>query len=61
MTKNATKDMTAGSPLKLIIGFAIPILFGLLFQQFYNMVDAMVIGKCVAVSKRLRASAQQAR
>lgn len=45
--KNSTKDMTVGSPLKLIIGFAVPMLLGILFQQFYNMVDAMVIGKWI--------------
>mgnify|MGYP006954335001 CR=1 FL=1 len=30
------KDMTKGSPMKLILGFAIPMLMGMLFQQFYN-------------------------
>ena len=30
------KDMTQGSPMKLILGFSIPLLFGLLFQQFYS-------------------------
>ncbi|MEI3141658.1 MAG: MATE family efflux transporter [Lawsonibacter sp.] len=27
------------------MGFALPTLFGLLFQQFYNMVDTMIVGK----------------
>ncbi len=31
--------------MKLILGFAVPTLFGLLFQQMYNMVDAMIVGK----------------
>ncbi len=35
MAKGATKDMTEGPPLKLILGFFIPMLFGLLFQQLY--------------------------
>ena len=40
-----TKDLTVGSPAKLILGFALPTLFGLLFQQMYNMVDAMIVGR----------------
>ena len=39
------KDMTKGSPMKLILGFAIPMLMGMLFQQFYNLVDTMIVGK----------------
>ena len=44
-----TRDMTVGSPFKHIISFAIPMLLGILFQQFYNMVDTMVIGRWVGV------------
>lgn len=40
-----TKDLTQGKPTKLVLGFAIPVMFGLLFQQLYNMVDAMVVSK----------------
>ncbi|MFG6383178.1 MAG: MATE family efflux transporter [Lachnospiraceae bacterium] len=40
-----TKDMTTGSPWKIIIFFSIPILLGNLFQQFYNMVDAIIVGQ----------------
>ena len=40
-----TRDLTTGSPMRLIIGFALPTLFGMLFQQLYNMVDAMIVGK----------------
>lgn len=39
------QDMTTGSPLKLLLGFTVPLLVGNLFQQFYNMVDLIVIGK----------------
>ncbi|MBS6397625.1 MAG: MATE family efflux transporter [Clostridiales bacterium] len=45
-----TKDMTAGSPAKLIIGFAIPMFLGMLFQQFYSMVDTVVVGKYLGVN-----------
>ena len=34
-----TKDMTQGSPLKLILAFAVPLMLGSLFQQFYNPVS----------------------
>lgn len=40
-----TKDLTVGSPMKLILRFALPTLFGMLFQQFYNLVDTMIVGK----------------
>ncbi len=43
------KDMTKGSPMKLILGFSIPLLFGLLFQQFYSMVDAIIVGHYLGV------------
>ncbi len=44
-----TKDLTVGSPLKLIIGFSIPIFFGMLFQQFYSVVDTMIVGQTLGV------------
>ncbi len=31
--------------MRLILGFAVPTLFGMLFQQLYNMVDTMIVGK----------------
>ena len=39
------KDMTQGSPVKLIIGFAIPMLIGNIFQQIYNVVDTVIVGR----------------
>ena len=39
------KDMTKGSPMKLILGFSIPLLLGFLFQQFYNLVDTVIVGR----------------
>ena len=41
------KDMTKGSPLKLILGFALPLMFGNIFQQLYSMVDTIVVGRVV--------------
>ena len=40
-----TKDLTTGSPMKLILAFALPTLCGMLFQQFYNLMDTMIVGK----------------
>lgn len=39
------KDLTKGRPLKLIILFALPILFGNIFQQTYSLADIMIIGQ----------------
>ena len=40
-----TKDMTSGSPTRLILRFTIPLIFGNLFQQFYSMVDTIIVGR----------------
>ena len=49
MAKSTVKDLTVGSPMKLILSFMLPLLFGLLFQQFYSMVDTVVVGKFLGV------------
>ena len=49
MAKSEIRDMTTGSPFKLILGFAVPMLLGLLFQQFYSMVDTIIVGKYLGV------------
>lgn len=41
------KDFTKGSETRLILNFAIPILFGSMFQQLYNIVDSIFIGNYV--------------
>ena len=43
------KNMTSGSPGRLIIMFAIPLMLGNIFQQFYTMVDTMVVGQFVGI------------
>ena len=40
-----TKSMTKGSPIKLMLAFMLPLLFGNIFQQTYNVVDAAIVGK----------------
>ena len=44
-----TKEMTTGKPYKLILSFALPMIFGNVFQQLYNMVDTIIVGKYVGV------------
>lgn len=44
-----TKDLTTGSPLKLIITFTFPAFLGMLFQQFYNVVDTIIVGKLLGI------------
>ena len=39
------KKLTEGSPIKLIISFAIPLLFGNIFQLFYNLADTRIVGE----------------
>lgn len=42
-------DMTKGKPSSLIIKFIIPIIIGNVFQQFYAMVDTIIVGRFVGV------------
>lgn len=50
MAKDSTKDMTIGSPMKLILGFSLPLLFGFLFQQFYSVVDTVIVGQFLGMN-----------
>lgn len=50
MNKEKVKNMTEGNPTKLIISFAIPLLLGNIFQQLYNMVDAIIVGRFIGVN-----------
>lgn len=50
MKKTTAKDLTTGSPTRLILGFFLPLVLGLLFQQFYSMVDAVIVGKVLGVN-----------
>lgn len=44
-----TKDMTTGSPAGLLLQFALPLMLGNVFQQFYTFVDTMVVGQALGV------------
>ena len=49
MKEQKVKDLTVGNPLKLIIEFSIPIFFGMLFQQFYSVMDTVIVGQTLGV------------
>ena len=44
------RDMTKGSPAKLILLFAVPLMLGNIFQQLYTMVDTIVVGQVAGFS-----------
>ncbi len=51
MAGSVTKDMTTGSPKKIILSFGVPLLLGMLFQQFYSMVDTIFVGRYLGVKE----------
>ena len=46
---NRVKNMTMGSPAKLIISFAVPLIIANLGQQMYMIVDTMIVGRGIGV------------
>lgn len=44
------KELTKGSPLKLILTFAVPLLIGNLFQQLYSLSDTIIVGQTLGVN-----------
>ena len=48
--KTVMVDLTKGKPMSLIIGFALPMFLGTLFQQFYSMVDTIIVGKLLGLN-----------
>lgn len=46
----STVDMTVGSPTKHLLKFALPLLCGNIFQQFYNIVDSVIVGQFVGAN-----------
>ena len=47
--RTKVKDMTKGKPLGLIISFALPLMFGNVFQQLYTGIDTIIVGKALGV------------
>ena len=44
------KNMTEGTPLRLIVQFAVPLLIGNLLQQTYNIIDAAIVGRTLGAN-----------
>ena len=51
MARTSTRDLTEGSPMKGLISFAVPLLFGFLFQQFYSFVDTAIVGRYLGAAR----------
>lgn len=47
--KSTTKNLTEGSPWKLILLFSLPLMAGNIFQQMYTVVDTAIVGKVLGV------------
>ena len=46
----SVRNMTSGSPIRLIMAVALPLMLGNVFQQLYTVVDAYIVGSVVGVS-----------
>ncbi len=46
---SAVMDMTSGNPMGLILKFALPMFGGMLFQQFYSLMDTLIVGQFLGV------------
>ena len=46
-----TKDMTSGNPFRLLLYFSIPLLLGTIFQQLYNLVDSIIVGRYLGIQE----------
>ncbi len=44
-----TNDFTSGSPIKHVIGFAFPLFLGMILQQLYGVIDAIIVGQKIGV------------
>lgn len=47
--KKKTQIMTEGTPWKLILGLALPLMFGNIFQQLYTVMDTLIVGQVLGV------------
>lgn len=48
-TQQRVKDMTTGSPARLIFAFSVPLIMGNIFQQLYTVTDTAIVGKSLGV------------
>lgn len=56
MSKSKTLNMTEGNPLTTILIFAIPMILSNLFQQFYSLIDGIMVGKLLGTDAFAAAS-----
>ena len=47
--KQKSMDLTVGHPLKQILLFALPLVFGTMFQQLYSFADTVIVGRCLGI------------
>lgn len=47
--KQKSMDLTVGHPLKQIHLFALPLVFGTMFQQLYSFADTVIVGRCLGI------------
>lgn len=47
--KSGVMDMTQGNMAMLILSFALPLMLGNVFQQFYTVADTAIVGKILGV------------
>lgn len=45
--KQKTMNLTVGRPLRQIFLFAVPLVFGTIFQQLYSFADTVIVGRCL--------------
>ena len=51
--RQTVQNMTEGSPVSLILRFALPIFISQVFQQLYSTADAFIVGKYLGTHKPL--------
>lgn len=44
---NKNTDLTVGTPSRVLLKFSLPLLISVAFQQFYNIADSIIAGKCI--------------
>ena len=44
------RDLTKGSPAKIILVFTLPLLIGNIFQQFYSLADTLIVGRTMGIN-----------
>ena len=48
-----TQNMTVGKPARLLVLFALPLMFSNMFQQLYTVVDTAIVGRGVGMDRQM--------